>query len=52
MAQILPRWNPLTSWMRQIENYREPRGAGLLHGNQPLGHICISSQIIPYLSLL
>jgi hypothetical protein len=22
VAQICPRWNPLTSWMRQIEDFR------------------------------
>ena len=22
VAQILPRWNPLTSWMRQIEDFQ------------------------------
>jgi len=22
MAQIFPRWNPLTSWMRQIEDFQ------------------------------
>jgi hypothetical protein len=23
VAQILPRWNPLTSWMRQIEDFQK-----------------------------
>jgi hypothetical protein len=22
VAQIFPRWNPLTSWMRQIEDFQ------------------------------
>jgi hypothetical protein len=22
LAQIFPRWNPLTSWMRQIEDFQ------------------------------
>jgi hypothetical protein len=22
VAQIFPRWNPLTSWMRQIEGFQ------------------------------
>jgi hypothetical protein len=30
VAQIYPRWNPLTSWMRQIEDFQRVAYCGFL----------------------
>jgi hypothetical protein len=38
VAQIFPRWNPLTSWIRQIEDFQRAAQGSLLNGNPPFGH--------------
>jgi len=46
MAQIFPRWNPLTSWMRQIEDFQ--RAASMLFpANQTFQRLPRSSDLAP-----
>jgi hypothetical protein len=35
--QIFTSWNPLTSWMRQIEDFQRAKEGGLPNGNPHLG---------------
>ena len=37
-AQIFPRWNPLTSWMRQIEDFQRASLAAARLSQRPPSH--------------